>query len=552
MLIKRVAIQGFKTFAKRTEFIFDPGVTAIVGPNGSGKSNVVDAIRWCLGEQSFSLLRSKKTSDVIFSGSDKKARLGMAQVSLFLDNSQGELPIDFAEIEISRRAYRDGDNEYLLNGRRVRLQDITELLAQTGLGKRTYALIGQGLIDRILSLAPEELRGLFEEAAGITGYQSKRTTTVRRLDAAHQNLTRVQDIVSEISPRLGYLKRQADRAREREQIAKDLHSLLLEWYGYHWHKTIGELRTKHAAVEELKGKVAQSQTELETIGARIAALRTRQGELRGEVGGLHHRSSELHRQAEALSKELAVAQERMRQIQARREAAQQELAPLRLQLETIEARMGETQAEIAHWQAVQHERAAAVSELQAVVDARQQDRNRLLQDVTETRSRLHARQNEAADLKSRHRQLEERAAEIAQEVGAQRTAHAQAETEAQTHAARLQQQEAEQQAIVAEIAELRTQLEAISTQVQTQRTALEQAQQRRQVGDREVDRLQTRLDLLARLHREGAGYASGVRAVIQASAQTPTPQSPPGLQGIVGAVASLIKVPAHLDKAIET
>ncbi len=144
MLIKKVVIQGFKTFANRTEFIFDPGITAVVGPNGSGKSNVVDAVRWCLGEQSFSLLRSKKTSDIIFAGSDKRARLGMAQVSLTLDNSGGEIPIDYVEVEISRRAYRDGDNEYLVNGQKVRLQDVSDLLSQTGLGKRTYAMVGQG------------------------------------------------------------------------------------------------------------------------------------------------------------------------------------------------------------------------------------------------------------------------------------------------------------------------------------------------------------------------------------------------------------------------
>ncbi|NJN81974.1 MAG: AAA family ATPase [Caldilineaceae bacterium] len=177
MLIKQVVIQGFKTFATKTEFVFDPGVTAVVGPNGSGKSNIVDAIRWCLGEQSFTLLRSKKTSDVIFSGSDRKARLGMAQVTLRLDNSGGEIPIDYTEVEITRRAYRDGNNEYLINGQRVRLLDVNELLAQTGLGRRTYALVGQGLIDRVLSLAPEERRSLFEEAAGITGYQTKRAAT---------------------------------------------------------------------------------------------------------------------------------------------------------------------------------------------------------------------------------------------------------------------------------------------------------------------------------------------------------------------------------------
>src|SRR5690606_10972147 len=133
MRIKRVVIQGLKTFARRTEFIFDPGVTAVVGPNGSGKSNIVDSVRWCLGEQSFSLLRSRKTSDVIFSGSVKKARLNLAEVTITLDNSAGEIPIDFAEVEVTRRAYRDGDNEYIVNGQRVRLQDVVDLLAQTGL-----------------------------------------------------------------------------------------------------------------------------------------------------------------------------------------------------------------------------------------------------------------------------------------------------------------------------------------------------------------------------------------------------------------------------------
>src|SRR5512139_391411 len=156
MRINRITIHGFKTFARSTEFVFDPGITAVVGPNGSGKSNIVDSMRWCLGEQSFSLLRSKKTSDVIFAGSDKRPRLGMAEVTIALDNSSGEIPLEYAEVEITRRAYRDGDNEYLVNGQRVRLQDVIDLLAQTGLGKRTYSVVGQGLIDRALSMAPEE------------------------------------------------------------------------------------------------------------------------------------------------------------------------------------------------------------------------------------------------------------------------------------------------------------------------------------------------------------------------------------------------------------
>ena len=187
--LKQLVLHGYKTFASRTEFVFDAGVTAVIGPNGSGKSNIADALRWVLGEQSYSTLRGKRTEDMIFSGSEQRPRMGMAHVSLVLDNSTGWLPIDFSEVEISRRAYRSGENEYFLNGNRVRLRDITELLGSSGLSERTYSIIGQGLVDQALSQRPEERRKLFEEAAGITVYQSKRDQAAQKLAEAAGNLT---------------------------------------------------------------------------------------------------------------------------------------------------------------------------------------------------------------------------------------------------------------------------------------------------------------------------------------------------------------------------
>ena len=216
--LKRLQLHGYKSFAARTEFIFDAGVTAIVGPNGSGKINIGDALRWVLGEQSYGTLRGKRTEDMIFSGSEQRSRLGMANVVLTLDNSTGWLPIDFAEVEIGRRAYRSGENEYYLNGNRVRLRDVVELLGSSGLSERTYSMIGQGLIDQALSQRAEERRRLFEEAAGITVHQSKRDQAERQLDEARANLTRAQDIISELTPRLRYLKGQARRAQEYQQI----------------------------------------------------------------------------------------------------------------------------------------------------------------------------------------------------------------------------------------------------------------------------------------------------------------------------------------------
>jgi chromosome segregation protein len=239
--LKSFELHGYKTFASRNEFIFSDGITAIVGPNGSGKSNIADALRWVLGEQSYGLLRGKKTEDMIFSGSENRPRSGMASATIVFDNSDGWLPIDFTEVGITRRAYRDGENEYLLNGQRVRLKDVSEVLAKSGLAERTYTIIGQGLVDAALALKAEERRRLFEEAAGIGLHRARREESIKRLETTRRNLERVQDILAELHPRLRSLERQAKRAQEYNQMKADLKVLLREWYGYHWHSAQREL-----------------------------------------------------------------------------------------------------------------------------------------------------------------------------------------------------------------------------------------------------------------------------------------------------------------------
>jgi chromosome segregation protein len=190
--LKSLELQGYKTFASKTTFEFGRTITAIVGPNGSGKSNIADAIRWVLGEQAYSLLRGKRTEDMIFAGSEARPWASMASASIAFDNSDGWLPIDFAEVNISRRAYRDGQNEYFLNGQRVRLREVAELLANVGLAERTYTIIGQGLVDAALSLKAEERRRLFEEAAGISLSRSRREEALKRLEATGATSERVR------------------------------------------------------------------------------------------------------------------------------------------------------------------------------------------------------------------------------------------------------------------------------------------------------------------------------------------------------------------------
>jgi len=216
--LKSLELHGYKTFAGKVNFEFAEGITAIVGPNGSGKSNIADALRWVLGEQSYSLLRAKKTEDMIFVGSEQRPRAGMASAVVTFDNSDGWLPVDFSEVALSRRAYRDGRNEYLLNHQHVRLKDINELLAQSGLSERTYTILGQGLVDASLALKADDRRALFEEAAGIGLYRSRREEALRRLETTQHNHDRVLDILAELEPRLKSLERQAARAQEAGEV----------------------------------------------------------------------------------------------------------------------------------------------------------------------------------------------------------------------------------------------------------------------------------------------------------------------------------------------
>jgi chromosome segregation protein len=543
--IKRVEIQGFKTFATKTEFLFDPGVTAIVGPNGSGKSNVADAVRWCLGEQSFGLLRSKKTADVIFSGSDKKARLGMATVTITLDNSDGDLPIDFSEVEISRRAYRDGENEYLINGQKVRLTDVTQLLAPSGLGKRTYAVIGQGLIDQVLSLKPEERRALFEEAAGITGYQTKRATALRRLEATQQNLERAQDIIAELSPRLGYLRRQAERAQERAQVEADLKDLLHQWYGFRWHHTLADLR-EHRLLSKATERIVKSRrTQLETVGARIEEVRGAQISLRERLNEKHRASSERHRQAEAISRALAVAQERHRQIGSRREDLARELADLRLEQESLSARQAELKDAVAAAEVAHRQQQSAVDSLQQDLGQRQAARAALIAQLESARKEERQLAERSADRQTRLAQIDEQRRLLHAEQDEQQAALARAKQAVQEAVASLDQAEAEAGRAAAALTELQSAIEDLDARIGPLRRALEEKEAARREADRAADRLQTRYELLERLRNEGAGYASGVRAVLQAAQSGQ-------LGGILGTVASQINVPAELDQALET
>lgn len=197
MFLKRLELQGFKSFADKTVLEFMPGITAVIGPNGSGKSNISDSIRWVLGEQSMKSLRGNKSEDIIFAGTQNRKSLGFAEASIVIDNSDGKLPIEFAEVVVTRRIFRNGDSGYFINKTPCRLKDVLELFMDTGIGKDGYSIIGQGKIDEILSNKSEDRRNIFEEAAGIVKYRARKTESEKKLEQTKLNLLRINDILSE-------------------------------------------------------------------------------------------------------------------------------------------------------------------------------------------------------------------------------------------------------------------------------------------------------------------------------------------------------------------
>jgi chromosome segregation protein len=267
--LQELRLHGFKSFAEPTRFTFEPGVTAVIGPNGSGKSNMADAIRWVLGEQSNRSLRTRRADDVIFAGSEARRPIGMAEVTLTLDNHDRWLPIEFETVTITRRAYRSGDPEYLINGSRARLRDVVELLAAGRLGANELVVVGQGTVDAALSLRPDERRQLFEEAAGVKSLQVRRNEAQSRLGRARDNLTRVSDLVRELRPQVRRLALQAEHQEAHDRLGARARALVIEHHarrGQVLQGSLGEARRRAAAVAaDLESERAQQATGRQAV-----------------------------------------------------------------------------------------------------------------------------------------------------------------------------------------------------------------------------------------------------------------------------------------------
>jgi len=541
--LKSLELQGYKTFASRSVFEFAGGITAIVGPNGSGKSNIADSLRWVLGEQSYSLLRGKKTEDMIFSGSEHRARAGMAQATITFDNSTQWLPVDFSEVELSRYAHRDGRNDYLLNGQHVRLREINELLAQAGLSERTYTILGQGLVDASLALKADDRRRLFEEAAGVGLYRTRRDDALKRLENTERNLERVLDIMTELEPRLRSLERQAKRAIEFSRAQADLKLILREWYGYHWHRAQLDLTDSRESVRAQELRVKEARENYERTQAEYASFRERLSGLRARLNNWHHQSAELHNQRESISRELAVLEERRRALTASQASILSDQEHVMSEMHLARERFSEAEQDEQRIQTEQTEAKLQLTEAQAALRTRQQERAALEEQLALTRNQLEVFSQQRAENNARLDELKSRIESQTQKIEQTRDAISKAETASAKakelyESARKGREDANLALQQAEN-HLFNKKNAVATIEQARRAAIE----KRANEEAEHSRLKAQIEVLDQSEQSLAGYAEGARFLLDAARQSK-------LTGARGALSSALDVPAEFEIAI--
>ncbi len=541
--LKTLELQGYKTFASKTTFEFAGGITAIVGPNGSGKSNIADSLRWVLGEQSYALLRGKKTEDMIFNGSEHRPRASMASAHIVFDNTTNWLPVDFTEVGMTRRAYRDGHNEYLLNDQHVRLRDLNELLAASGLSERTYTILGQGLVDASLALKAEDRRRLFEEAAGVGLYRVRREDALKRLENTTRNLERVLDIMSELEPRLRSLERQAKRAIEYIRAQADLKVTLREWYGYHWHHAQKELtdarevvKAQEARVREAREIHAKAQVEYNTFRERLTGLRS-------QLNAWHRQSAELHNQREEVSRGLAVLEERQRSLISSQSSVLADKNRTSDEEQIARERLAEAEQEFARLQTEYEEAQNQFAVAQQALQTQQADRTSVEEQLRSARLEIEKWSAQRAEsqarldeLKSRLENLQSRLENANKSIESAETSARQAE-EKHTQASQVQEEaEARLREAETQFREKKQEVERLENERRNK--AEERAQQLAQ-----HTRLKAQLEVLEQAEHSLAGYAEGARFLLDAARQA-------RLKGARGALSTSLDVPAELEVAV--
>ena len=543
MYLKSIEIQGFKSFANKLVFEFHNGITGIVGPNGSGKSNVADAVRWVVGEQRIRQLRGASMQDVIFSGTELRKPQGFAYVAITLDNSDHQLSIDYDEVTVSRRLYRSGESEYMINGSACRLKDINELFYDTGIGKEGYSIIGQGQIDKILSGKPEERRELFDEAAGIVKYKRRKAIAQKKLEDEKASLVRVSDILSELEKQVGPLERQSKAAREYLQLKEELKICDANQFLLDTEHIQGQLAETGKKKTLLEGDLEESRKKSETVRQEYDQLETAIRQLEGAIEQERNRLNQVSMEKNTLEGRISVLKEQIHteemneeHLKNRREVISQDLTAKEEQLVSYEK-------ERTHLESQNTEGLERLEEAKKEVQNQEEEIRELEALIDASKAEIIRCLNEKAELAARQQRYEA----MLEQVNLRRS-------EVSQKLLRFKSDESVQEERISQENE---RLSLVKKELEEKQFAAQEAEDAMTEADKEVRRLNrrlndtqqeyhmahTRLESLRNLAERYDGYGNSIRRVMEVRDR---------IHGIHGVVADLIATRQSYETAIET
>ncbi|MDM5310040.1 chromosome segregation protein SMC [Peribacillus frigoritolerans] len=540
MFLKRLDVVGFKSFAEKISIDFVPGVTAVVGPNGSGKSNVTDAVRWVLGEQSAKSLRGAKMEDIIFSGSDTRKALNFAEVSLTLDNETNSLPIDFHEVSVTRRVYRSGESEFFINNQGCRLKDIIDLFMDSGLGREAFSIISQGKVEEILSSKAEERRVIFEEAAGVLKYKTRKRKAESKLTETQDNLNRVHDILHELEGQVEPLKIQSSLAKEflakkdeLEQIEVALTVYEIEELYEKWEKLSQELEKHNEMEQQMAGQLQDREAHLKKLRDSLATLETSINglqeillnaseeleKLEGRKEVLKERKKNAAQNKSQLEKAIVEGEAAVERLSLQKERETEILHALNLEVKGISETLHEKQKSLGLFN----------SDIEAVIEAKKSD-------YIEWLNKQASAKNEKQYLLQQLAQQEHKNAKLDMENEKFLTERMEITAKKMEYSQLMDNMTKQLEEHVTYFRNQQNKLNAAKDTYQKQETTLYKAYQF-------LQQAKSRKELLEEMEDDYAGFFQGVKEVLKAKET---------LRGIEGAVAELIKVPKEYETAIET
>lgn len=544
MKLKKLELYGFKSFAQRTEIVFDEGITGIVGPNGSGKSNIGDAVRWVLGEQSAKTLRGASMSDVIFNGTQKRKPLSYCEVSLVFDNDDHALAMEAAEVMVTRRVYRNGESEYYLNRTACRLKDVVDLFRDTGIGKEGYSIIGQGRIDEILSRKSEDRRQVFEEAAGIVKFKARKEEADKKLQRTLENLERVDDILDELTKRLKPLEEQSRNARVYLELSTELKDLDLNLF------LIRSDRAR-ARLSELESELLTVQTILADTESNLTDKTTRRDETQNRIDQLEEAITKARTELMECAEHVHESQKKLSALQSRRETRSENRQRIVREQEEAQERLAEIEKDHARIQADVEKQHSLIADAEQILRATQEAAEKAQAKEKEADAALEAQKAAVIDQMNR-------LSDVRNDKTRLNTMQAQMETrltEIEESGGALQEQEAA----------LREALTAVEKQMETENQHQQQCQEKlaqaRQASDEadtayanlradvekqsaDMQAAASRHNVLTEMTRDMEGYNMAVRRAMTYAKQR-------GLTGVKGVLAQLMTVPQAYETAID-